>query len=157
MRILTQAVLKRDAPIFDFIVRDKGERLTSRPFSRTDGQLPYCFLQIGKYLLTEWVALFETNGGFDPYAITDYRDEDLNALIERIQVWCMLLEALSKEQFIQKYQRCITGMLGEDGTTCAMELSWQVYRQDLIDILRCIRKHAKSASGQGRVISIVGN
>lgn len=157
MKILTQAVLKRDSPLFDFIVRGEGERLASRPFSKIDGQFPYCFLQIGKYLLTEWITLFETASGFDPYAITDYRDDDLNALIERIQVRQMLLEALSKEQFVKRYQRCITGMLGEDDVSCRIESSWQVYRQDLIDILGCIRKHAKSASGQGRIISIVGN
>lgn len=157
MKILTKAVLKRDSPIFDFIVREQGERLASRPFSSEDGQLPYCFLQIGKYLLTEWVGLFETKTGFDPYAITDYRGDDLEAFIERIQVGRMLLEALSKEQFVKKYKRCITGMLGEDDATGRVESSWVVYREDLIEILGCMRKHAMAASAQGRIISIVGN
>lgn len=157
MKILTQAVLKRDLPIFDFIVREQGERLAGRPGYGGDGQLPYCFLQIGKYLLTEWITLFEKDGGFDPYAITDYQGDDLKSFIERLLVRRMLLEALSKDQFINSFQRCLTGMLGEDEVACQVESSWQVYRDDLIEILSCMYTYADSAYAHGRVISIIGN
>ena len=73
MKILTHDVLRRDGPLFEFVLRDVPYSRDPWYWPAKEEVTPYCFLEFGEALLEHFAHLFRLNGEFDPYEVTAFQ------------------------------------------------------------------------------------
>ena len=157
MRLLTQEILRKDRPLFEFVIRDKPYPINNYYWPDRSEVAPYCFLEFGEFIMDELFAVFKINGKFDPYDLTNYYlATELDTLTNNIETEINNLLQLNQESFLNKFGGASFIYILDVDTFEEARSQWEDLRADIIEILLLIKEKAGFALQEEKNLAIVG-
>ncbi len=158
MKILTQEVLRKDGPLFEFVLHDEPYPLNNWNWyqPRETEVAPFCFLEFGEAIMEQMYHLFMLNGEFDQYDVTNFHaDSELQCLMGNIEIEVAGLLCLDRETFLGRFGSSLN-YLADINNLEHVAGNWEIARSDFIQIFRLIGQKALIALQEGKTLSIVG-